>query len=57
MDFKPIIDRAALTSALVIKSDQHQVFGTFSGKAVLDGGFTLEIKDMLGFAEVVHNKW
>ncbi len=57
MSFQPIIDRKALTSALVIMSDQHQVFGKFSGRAVLDGGTAVEIKDFLGFAEVVRNKW
>jgi hypothetical protein len=57
MDFKPIIDRAALISLAVLKSDQHQVFGTFTGKAVLDDGTVLEIKDFLGFAEKVHNKY
>ncbi|MFR9064578.1 MAG: hypothetical protein ACLVJO_12875 [[Clostridium] scindens] len=30
-----MLDRAAKTSALVIVTDQHQVFGKMSGKAVL----------------------
>ncbi|MBR4862787.1 MAG: DUF2804 family protein, partial [Firmicutes bacterium] len=34
-----------------------QVFGKFTGKAVLDDGAVLEVKDLLGFAEKVHNKW
>jgi len=57
MDFVPILDRSARTSALVILSDQHQVFGRFTGRAVLDDGKAVEIKDFLGFAEKVHNKW
>ncbi len=57
MDFEPIIDRHADANALVIRSNQHQVFGKFSGKAVLDDGTVLEIKDMLGFAEKVYNRW
>ena len=57
MDFKPVLDRAACSSAGVIKSDQHQVFGLFSGKAVLDDGKVIEIKDFPGFAEKVANKW
>ena len=36
---------------------QHQVFGYFSGKAILDNGTVVEFKDFLGFAEKVHNKW
>lgn len=57
MEFQPIVDRAARTSLGVILSDQHQVFGKFNGKAVLDDGGILELKDFTGFAEKVHNKW
>ncbi len=57
MDFVPIIDRAACTDVKVICSDQHQVFGRFTGKAVLDDGKEIYVKDFLGFAEKVHNKW
>jgi len=57
MDFRPVIDRAALTDFKVLCSDQHQVFGYFSGTAVLDDGRRLEIKNFLGFAEKVFNKW
>lgn len=57
MDFVPVIDRAARTSALVIESDQHQVFGRFTGRAVLDDGTALELKDFLGFAEKVRNRY
>ena len=57
MDFKPIIDRAANTDFIILGSNQHQVFGNFTGKAVLDDGKVIEIKDFLGFAEKVSNKW
>lgn len=57
MDFMPVIDRAARTSALVIESDQHQVFGRFTGRAVLDDGTALELKDFPGFAEKVRNRY
>lgn len=57
MDFQPVLDRAARTNALVIETDQHQVFGKMSGKAVLDDGTALEIRDMLCFAEKVHNRY
>ena len=57
MDFQPIIDRASDTNVLVIESDQHQVFGKFTGKMILDDGTVLEIKDFLGFAEKVKNRW
>lgn len=57
MEFVPIIDRAALMDFKVLASDQHQVFGKLTGKAVLDDGTVLEIRDMLMFAEKVHNKY
>ncbi|MEK4968286.1 DUF2804 domain-containing protein [Cytobacillus sp. FSL R7-0696] len=57
MDFIPILDRKDHTSVIVISSDQHQVFGHFTGKAVLDDGTTIVLKDFLGFAERVENKW
>jgi hypothetical protein len=57
LDFEPIIDRKNKTSLGVIMSDQHQVFGKFSGFVILDDGSRLEIKELLGFAEKVRNKW
>ena len=57
MSFEPVLDRAAKTSALVIVTDQHQVFGRISGRAVLDDGTVLEVKDMMCFAEYVHNRY
>ena len=57
MDFVPVLDRAALTDLKVIVSDQHQVFGKMTGKAVLDDGTVIEVKDMMCFAEDVHNKY
>ncbi|HPA72369.1 MAG TPA: DUF2804 domain-containing protein [Spirochaetota bacterium] len=57
MDFVPILDRSQSDNVLLIKSDQHQVFGRFTGRAVLDDGRVLDIKDFLGFAEKVINRW
>ena len=57
MRFAPVIDRASCTDVKLIKSDQHQVFGRFSGTAVLDGGETLQVRDLFGFGEKVENKW
>ena len=57
MDFVPILDRAACTDFKLLKSDQHQVFGRFTGRAVLDDGTVISVKDFLGFAEKVENKW
>lgn len=57
MVFQPIIDRAACTDLKLICSDQHQVFGRFTGKVILDDGIEIEVKDFIGFAEKVMNKW
>ena len=57
MEFTPILDRAACMDLKVIVSDQHQVFGRMSGKAVLDDGTVVNVTDMLMFAEKVHNKY
>ena len=57
MDFVPIIDRASCTDFKLLKSDQHQVFGRFSGKAILDDGAVVKVSDLMGFAEKVENKW
>ncbi len=57
MAFTPILDRAARTNAVVIETDQHQVFGRFSGCAVLDDGTQLQIQNLLGFAEKVRNRY
>ncbi len=57
MEFVPVIDRASCTDFKVLKSDQHQVFGNFSGTAVLDDGTVLTFKNLPGFAEKVMNRW
>ena len=57
MAFHPLLDRAANTDFLILGSNQHQVFGRFTGKVMLDDGTELEVKDLLGFAEKVKNKW
>lgn len=57
LSFEPILDRASNTDLGLIKSDQHQVFGRFTGRVVLDDGSTLELQNLIGFAERVHNRW
>ena len=56
MDFKPVYNNSSALSAVVISRTADQVFGRMSGKAVLDNGTVLEIKDLLMFAEKVINK-
>ncbi len=56
-DFIPVLDRTAKIDIKFIVTDQHQVFGRMTGKAILDDGTVLEFKDVLCFAEDVHNKY
>ncbi len=57
MEFAPVLDRSAYTSVGVIKSDQHQVFGRFTGRITLDDGTVLPVREFFGFAEKVVNRW
>ncbi|MCR5348250.1 MAG: DUF2804 domain-containing protein [Bacilli bacterium] len=56
MRFTPIYDRHADTNLLVLRSNQHQVFGTFNGVIRVEGK-EFEIHDLPGFAEKVFNRW
>ena len=57
MDFIPVLDRAAKIDFKFLVSDQHQVFGKMSGKAVLDDGTEVIVRDVMCFAEKVHNRY
>ncbi len=57
MDFLPVLDRAAKLDFKVLVSDQHQVFGKISGKAILDDGTELMLDNVMCFAEKVHNRY
>ena len=55
--FKPCVDRSSKTNFMVVKSDQHQVFGYFSGTCTLDDGTLLQLDRISGFSERVYNRW
>ena len=57
MEFVPILDRAAKIDFKLLVSDQHQVFGRMSGRAILDDGTAIDVRDVLCFAEKVHNRY
>lgn len=57
MTFEPIVDRSAAFSLGEISSSQHQVFGRFTGEVGLDDGSRLKVRDLIGFAEEVKNRW
>jgi hypothetical protein len=55
--FTPFKDRTATTNLGIIFSEVHQMFGRYNGKVVTDRQETIEIKDMIGFAEEHHARW
>jgi len=57
LTFEPVLDRIENVDILVFRSIVHQVFGYFSGMVTLDNGEKLEIKNLMGFAEDVRNRW
>ncbi len=57
LTFVPVIDRASDTNVVIIRSNQHQVFGQFYGDCILDDGTVIHLDGQLGFAEKVFNKW
>ena len=56
LSFHPIIDRYSNTNALIIQSNQHQVFGYFRGTITV-GDKKYYIDNLIGFAEMVKNRW
>lgn len=57
MEFEPAVDRTSKMNFKVIESDQHQVFGYFTGTAVLDDGTKIKLDHFPAFAEKVYNKY
>jgi hypothetical protein len=53
----PILDRSSTTDFGLLASIQHQVFGSWSGFAVLDDGSRVEVEGLRGFCEKVVNRW
>lgn len=57
MEFQPIINRHSNANVIVVSSNQNQVFGKFTGTIILDDNTKVKIKNFIGFAEKVMNKW
>lgn len=55
--FTPSVDRKDYINLALVITDQHQVFGTLSGKVVLDDGSEFIVEGLHGSAEVVRNKY
>lgn len=54
---RPTYDRTTRTKVLFVNNCCHQMFGGFSGKAVLDDGTVLQLDDLQAFAEHAVNNW
>ncbi|HKJ26711.1 MAG TPA: DUF2804 domain-containing protein [Anaerolineales bacterium] len=57
LEFTPFTERVATTNLAIITSEVHQMFGRYNGKLVTDEGETVEIADLIGFAEEHHARW
>jgi hypothetical protein len=57
MDFAPVYNNANAVNLGVLCMSGNQVFGRFTGRAVLDDGSVVELESRLGFVEKYHNKW
>lgn len=57
LTFTPFKERTARTNLGIIFSEVHQMFGRYNGHMTLDDGSTLEIRDLIGFAEEHHARW
>ena len=57
LNFQPFAERVARTNLGVVFSEVHQMFGRYSGSVITDEGETIQIKDLVGFAEEHHARW
>ena len=57
LDFIPFKERIATTNLGIIFSEVHQMFGKYSGSVLTDEGSTVQIKDLIGFAEEHQARW
>jgi hypothetical protein len=57
LQLHPRFDKHTRIEALVMGTETHQVFGTWSGSFVTDDGETIELRDLQGFAEESRSRW
>jgi len=53
----PRLDKHSATNALLLRTEVHQVFGTWSGTVVSEDGRVLVVHDAQGFAEESRSRW
>lgn len=57
LQLTPRHDKHTKVNALVLSTETHQVFGTWSGTVTTDAGVTLDLDGVLGFAEESRSQW
>jgi hypothetical protein len=55
--FTPFLERVAKTNFQILKSEVHQMFGRYSGTVQTDQNETIQVSDLVGFAEEHHALW
>ncbi|MHA7135442.1 DUF2804 domain-containing protein [Oerskovia turbata] len=55
--FTPFHERVARTELLVVGSETHQCFGTWSGRARTDEGVWVDLDGLVGWAEEARQRW
>ncbi len=53
----PVYDRYTENNMLVINTRCHQIFGCYSGTAMMPNGEVIEVKDLMAFCEHAENRW
>jgi len=54
---EPVFDRHTRVNAVVLATEVHQVFGTWSGHVTADDGVRVEVAGLSGFAEESRSRW
>jgi hypothetical protein len=57
LDFQPIYNQHSKQDVGFAKAELYKIHGRYSGTLVLDDGTKLEVRDLLGFAEHMEQRW
>jgi len=57
LDFTPIYNQHSKQDVGFAKAELHKIHGRYTGTLVLDDGTKLEVKELLGFAEHMQQRW
>jgi hypothetical protein len=57
LTFVPFLERVAKTNFQILRSEVHQMFGRYSGIVMTDQNETIQISNLVGFAEEHHARW